>query len=60
MGSKDWLEEELESYEDIEVDFEDGEEVNYRPDPSLLKVERHYQKLQRQRKAEKREQEEAS
>lgn len=57
MGSKDWLEEELEGYDD---DFEEGEEVTYRPDPRLLKAERHQKKLQRQREEEKREQEEAS
>jgi hypothetical protein len=50
--SKNWLEEELEGYED-------EEEEDSRPDPYLLKAERHQQKLRRQREAEKREQEEA-
>jgi hypothetical protein len=59
VGSKDWLEEELEGYEDDETDFEEGEEVNYRRDPNLLKAERHQKKLRRQREEEKRAQEEA-
>lgn len=60
MSSKGWLEEELESYEEEDTDFETGEEVSYRPDPNLLKAERHQKRLRRQREEEKRAQEEAS
>lgn len=49
MGSKDWLEEELEDYEDPEGVI---------PDPRLRKAERHQKKLRRQREEEKRAQEE--
>jgi hypothetical protein len=58
VGSKDWLEEELEGYDD--EDTEPDEEVTYRPDPKFLKAERHQKKLRRQREEEKRGQEEAS
>lgn len=58
MSSKNWLEEELEGYEDDDIDIE--EEVIDHRDSNILKAERHQRKLRRQREAEKREQEEAS
>jgi len=56
VSSKNWLEEELEGYDDIDIE----EEVIDHRDSNILKAERHQRKLRRQREAEKREQEEAS